>query len=395
MPDLSAHPATLVLGLAVLAALLAEIRVGIRVPVGVLQLVLGILVGPHVLELATVNNLLAYMNHLGTSALFFMAGMELDLDRVKGRPLTLALRGWLVSLLLGFALASLLHLLPFVSSPVMLAVALTTTALGMLVPILRDSGKLNTPFGQKVLAAGAAGEFGPVILMSLLFARDVSTWEATGSLLGFVVLAVLCAVAALRVRPPRLVDLLARGMHKSAQLPVLIVMLMLVGLSALAMEVGLETVLGSFAAGMVIGLATRGEEGHPMRSKIEAVCFGFLVPFFYVVSGMTFDLTALLTSVKAILLLPLFVALLLVVRGTPVWFYRADLSRPERLAFVFYTSMGLPVLIAVTNIGIQSGRMVPEVGAALIGAGMVSVLVFPALAAYVGSPAARLDQKQS
>jgi Kef-type K+ transport system membrane component KefB len=277
----------------------------------------------------------------------------------------------------------------------MLAIALTTTALGMLVPILRDSGELNTPLGQRVLAAGAVGEFGPVIVMSLMFAGGVSTWQATGSLVAFVVLACLCAVAALRVRPPRLVNLLSRGMHKSAQLPVLIVMLLLVGLSALAQEVGLETVLGSFAAGMVIGLATRGDEGHPMRSKIEAVCFGFLVPFFYVVSGMTFDLTALVSSTKAMLLLLLFVVLLLVVRGTPVWFYRADLSRPERIAFVLYTSVGLPVLIAVTNIGIRSGRMVPEIGAALIGAGMLSVLVFPALAAYLGPQASRPGGKNA
>jgi Kef-type K+ transport system membrane component KefB len=353
------------------------------VPVGVLLLALGLLIGPHLLGLASVNELLSYMHHLGTGALFFMAGMELDLERVKGRPLSLALRAWLVSLVLAFALARLLHALPFVGSPVMLAIALTTTALGMLVPILRDSRNLSTPFGQRVLAAGAVGELGPVLAMSLLFTGGHTAWHAAVLMLVFTVLTVSCALIALRLRSPGLVALLMRGMYTSAQLPVLVVMLVLVGLSALAEEIGLEAVLGAFAAGMVTGLATRGEEGRPMRAKLEAVCFGFLVPFFYVVSGMKFDLTALSGSAKALWLMPLFAALLLIVRGTPVWFYRADLCVKERIAFVLYTSTGLPILIAVTNIGVQSGRMLPEIGAALVGAGMLSVLAFPALAAHV------------
>jgi len=383
MPDLSAHPALLVIAVAVAAALLAEIPIGIRLPVGVLQLALGILVGPHVLGLARVDGLLAAFGFFGTCALFFMAGMELDLDRVRGAPLSLALRGWLVSLVLAGLFAGLLHALPFVRLPFFVAIALTTTALGLLVPILRDSDDLETPFGRQVLAAGAAGEFGPVVVMSIAFAHETSGWVQAGLMLAFVALAIVCAVIALRPHPPHLLALLNRSMHKSAQLPVLLAMLLLATFVVLAQGLGLEALLGAFAAGMVLGLATRGADEGPMRAKIEALTFGFFVPFFYVTSGMNFDLTALVTSGRALLLVPLFLLLLLVVRGIPVLLYRKELSPDDRAPFVLYTSMGLPILIAVTQIGVQSGRMAPDVAAALVGSGVISVLVFPALALHL------------
>jgi Kef-type K+ transport system membrane component KefB len=380
MPELSTHPVLLVMAVAVTAALLGEIPIGIRIPVGVIQLLLGIVVGPHVLAIAKPEGLVAIFAFFGTCALFFMAGMELDLDQVKGRPTYLALGGWLISLALGVLFAALLSALPFVHAPLFIAIALTTTALGMLVPILRDAGDLATPFGRYVLAAGAAGEFGPVIAMSLVFARDFTRWQEAGLMLLFVAIAIGCALIALGLRPPRILALLESSMHKSAQLPVLLAMLLLAVFTVLAEGFGLEALLGSFAAGMVIGLATRGEPGAELRTKIEAIMFGFFVPFFYVVSGMRFDLTALLSSVKAMLLVPLFLLLLVVSRGAPVWLYRKDLARDERVSFVLYTSMGLPILIAVTHIGVQTGRMSSQIASALIGAGMLSVLVFPALA---------------
>jgi Kef-type K+ transport system membrane component KefB len=377
---LNAHPVLTVFAVAVIAALLAELPIGISVPVGVLQLVLGIVIGPHVLGLVDVDAFLALMAHYGTCALFFMAGMELDLDRVRGRPLSLALQGWLVSLLLGITAAGLLHVIPLVHAPVFIAVALTTTALGLLVPVLRDGGDLETPFGRHVLAAAAAGELGPVMVMSLVFAHGYNQWQEAGLMLGFVVLAASCALVALGARPPRLVAFLARGLHKSAQLPVLLSMLLLVGFVVLAEEIGLETALGAFAAGMVFGLATRDQGGQLIRTKIEAVMFGFLIPFFYVVNGMRFDLTGLLASTTAMLLMPLFLCLLVVVRGIPAWLYRADLGPGEWVPFVLYTSVALPILLAVTHIGVQSGRMSSDLAAALVGAGIISVLLFPALA---------------
>jgi Kef-type K+ transport system membrane component KefB len=262
----------------------------------------------------------------------------------------------------------------------MIALAFTTTALGMLSPMLRDARELETGFGRMVLAAGAVGEFGPIVGMSIAFAREYSDWQQAGLILAFVALTLLTARAALGLRPPRLLALLSRTMHSSAQLPVLLSLLLLAGFTVLGKTFGLEAVCGAFAAGMVMGLATPGEDGKPLRQKIEAICYGFFVPFFFVVSGMRFDLGALLDRATAMLLVPLFLVFFLIVRGLPVWLYRSDLARGELLPFVLYTSMGLPVILAITSIGVETGRMSTEIAAALVGAGILSVLFFPTIA---------------
>jgi Kef-type K+ transport system membrane component KefB len=158
--DLSSHPVLIVMAIAVASSLLGEIRMSIRVPVVVWEMLFGILIGPHVLGLAHAGDFLDWLGGLGLGALFFVAGMDLDLQKVKGRPISLALRGWIVSLALGLAAAGILHELPLVDAPIMVALALTTTAMGTFMPILRDAGKLDSKFGSFVVAAGAAGEFG-------------------------------------------------------------------------------------------------------------------------------------------------------------------------------------------------------------------------------------------
>jgi Kef-type K+ transport system membrane component KefB len=161
--DLNSHPVLIVMAIAVAASLLAEIRISVRVPVVVWEMVLGILIGPQVMGLVRAEGLLDWLGGLGLGALFFMAGMDRDLEKVKGRPLSLGLRGWIVSLALGLAAAGLLYGSPLVDAPIMVALALTTTAMGTFMPILRDAGKLDTKFGSFVIAAGATGEFGPVL----------------------------------------------------------------------------------------------------------------------------------------------------------------------------------------------------------------------------------------
>ncbi len=318
---MESYPALLVLLIAVIAPLLAEIPIGIRLPALVLEILLGIIVGPHVLGLARMTPLLGWLGGtLGLAALFFMAGLELDLEKVRGRPLLLAGRGWLLSIVLGLAAAGLLHELRPVHAPMMVALALATTAMGVLTPVLRDTGQLDTDFGRLVLAAGALGEFGPIVVMSVVLTRTYSSWVEIVLMAVFVGLAVAAALVALGMRPPRVVALLTRLMESSSQLPVRVSLLLLAAFTVLSEKFGFEAVPGAFAAGMVVGLATRGPSGKPLRAKIEAVCFGFLVPFFYVTTGLKFDLSALLLSATTMLLVPAFLALLLVVRGAPVVF---------------------------------------------------------------------------
>jgi len=307
-----------------------------------------------------------------------MAGFDLDLELFRGRPLSLAIRGWTLSFALGLCAGGLLYVLGVTRAPILIATMLATTALGTLLPILRDGGELETNFGRFVLAAGALGDFGPIILVSLLFARESSRWQSALLLLAFVAIALSAAIVALKARPPKVLELLGRTMHSSAQLPVLVTMLLLAFLDVLAGEFGLESAIGAFAAGMVVGLVSRGEQGKEIHHKIDAVMFGFLVPFFFVTSGLKFDLTGLVHSAQTLLLVPMFLTLFLVVRGGPALLYGKDLAKGERLPFVLYASTTLPMVVAISDIGVQSGRINNEVAAGLVGAAMLTVLLFPA-----------------
>jgi len=207
-------------------------------------------------------------------------------------------------------------------------------------------------------------------------------------MLAFVAIAFSAAIIALRVQPPKVLELLGRTMHSSAQLPVLATMLLLAFLDVLAGEFGLENAIGAFAAGMVVGLVTRGEEGKEIRHKIDAITFGFFVSFFFVTSGLKFDLAGLVQSAQTLLLVPVFLALFLVVRGGPVFLYRKDLVKGERLIFALYASTTLSMVVALSEIGVQTGRISPDVAAALVGAAMLTVLFFPAMAAALRSRSA-------
>lgn len=396
MLDLNNHPVLVVMAIGVLAPLLAEMPKRFRMPSVVLEMVLGIVVGPHLLGFVKAGGMLGWLGGtLGLGALFFVAGMELDLDRVRGRPLLLAGCGWLLSLALGLAAAGLAQLFAFINAPMVVAVALTTTAIGTLLPILRDDGELDTEFGRLILAAGAMGEFGPIVVVSIALTSRNAPWTQVGFMVVLIAVTILVAITALRVRSPRIADLLARTMHSSTQLPLRISILLLALLFVLSEAFGLEAVLGAFAAGMVFGMTTRGENGRPMREKIDAVCFGFLVPFFFVTSGINFDLPRLLQSTRTMLLIPSFLALFLVVRGMPVFLYRDYLARGERLPFALYASTALPMVVAITHIGVETGRMPVDIAAALVGAAILSVLLFPAIGRALRKrsslPAARMD----
>ena len=153
-------------------------------------------------------------------------------------------------------------------------------------------------------------------------------------------IAFLAAVSALRLRPPKVLALLTRTMHTSSQLPVSLSMLLLAFFVVLSEKFGFEHVLGAFAAGMVVGLTTRGEEGKPFREKIDGVIFGFCVPFFFVTSGIKFDLGGLLQNAKTMLLVPVFLTLFLIVRSAPVFLYRREPGKRRTTALCALFSGG-------------------------------------------------------
>jgi len=361
---------------AVLAPLMSELTGRLHVPAIVIEIGLGIVIGPSALNVAHPNDVVNSLADMGLAYLMFLAGYELDLKRVKGAPLRLACTGWVTSLLIALGCAFALVSTHLALDTVVVGLALTTTALGTMLPVLRDAGVLDSRFGALILAVGTVGEFAPIAAVALLLDKR-DPLLTSGLLVFFVLISVATALAAMKAHPPRIVALLHRHLHSSAQLAVRISVFVILLLVYLALQFSLDLLLGAFAAGIVVRLFVTGDDEPVISGKLDAIGFGFLVPIFFIVSGIRFDVRAL-ESPSAVLRIPLFLGLMLLVRGTPAFvLYRRVLDRTERRSLALLSSTGLPLIVVITSIGTAEGRMLPENAAALTGAGMLSVLLFP------------------
>jgi Kef-type K+ transport system membrane component KefB len=365
---------------AVISPILAELTGRLAIPGVVFEIALGIVIGPAVLGIAHPSSVIDALEDMGLSYLMFLAGLELDLARIRGRSLKLAGMGWVISLVLALWIAVGLTLIGTALDALVIGLALTTTALGTLLPILRDAGLVEGPFGARIMAIGSVGEFAPIVAIAVLLdGRDPETTSLL--LFVFVVVAVAAAVVAARPHPPAVIRFLHRHVQSSAQLPIRISVLLIITLVFLAYRLGLDVLLGAFAAGIVVKLFVRGGDSRVVRGKLEAIGFGFLVPIFFIVSGMQFDLHALFATPAGLLRVPLFLVLFLVVRGAPVLLlHRRDLPRYHLFPLALFASTALPLIVVITTIGVEEGRMRPVNAAALVAAGMLSVLLYPVIA---------------
>ncbi|MFI5985751.1 cation:proton antiporter [Streptomyces sp. NPDC051555] len=374
----------LIMSIAVLAPLLAYgMSRWVSVPLVIFEILLGLLVGPDVLGWAAPGPVIDVLGQLGLAMLMFLAGYEIQFDRIGGATLRRSGGAWLIALALGLTAGTLLAHGGGFDKGVYVGTALTSTALGTVLPVLRDAGDLRGRFGSVVMAMGAIGEFGPVIAMALLLSGR-APGRSAALLVAFGVLTAAAVVWALRPKATWLSRVIAKTLDSSAQFAVRLVMLLLVAMLGLAQALGLDVLLGAFAAGLITRLVLQGaapESSGLVLSKVEAMGFGFLVPLFFVLTGIQFDLKALLGGGRVLLLLPVFLLLFLVVRGLPIWWLAPrDLGRRDRAALVLLGSTALPLVVAITTLGVQDGMVEPGEAAALVGAGMVSVLVFPLLA---------------
>jgi len=353
-------------------------------PLVVVEIFLGIIVGPPLLGLTHVTPLADLLSQFGLAFLFFLAGFELEPERVRGLPARLAVTTWLISLALAFGLAAGLEAAGVIVNYLFVGCALTTTALGTLTPILRDTGELEEEFGAFVMASGAVGELGPIVLIALLLTSATNRGVSAILLVLFALLAVLAAIAAPHVRPHRIVVIIERTMEATGQLAVRLSVFVLAALVYLTSRLGLDLVLGAFSAGMLVSIAAGPESRRLLQPKLDAVAFGVFVPIFFVVTGMRFDLHAVVGEAAGVEKLVLFLGLMLVVRGLPTYVlsHRA-LPGPDRRALALYASTGLPLIVAVTTLGVAAGQMRASTAAGLVGAGMVSVLVYPVVAGTV------------
>jgi Kef-type K+ transport system membrane component KefB len=366
---------------AMLAPLLAELPRNFRLPVVVLEVILGILIGPNGLHLANPGGMTGTLGELGLAFLLFMVGLEIDFDKIRGKPLSLALGGWLLSFFVAMICMFFFNVIGLIQAPPLLAaVALSTTALGVLAPILRDRGELDSDFGTYMVAAAVAGEFAPLMIISLLLIPTHDTFLHGLFMVTFIIIALAAANVALNARPSRLIEIMSRTMQSSGQLPVRICILLQILFVALAAKFGLNIVMGAFAAGMVAGLAIKGKEGELLLQKLDAIGYGFLIPVFFIVAGMKFDVSALWSAPLAPLQMALLLGLLVLIRGVPVFLYKKELTDEEKLPFALYSATGLPLILIISEIGVSSGLMQPDKAAILVGAGMLSVLLFPILA---------------
>ena len=367
----------------VLVAALAAIAVAIvpkrfAPPVVVLELLAGILIGPHVFGFAHSGDFIEFFSNLGLGMLFFFAGYEIDFQRIKGLPLELGAWGWLLSVALAFGIGGVLAGLGIIVSFLYTGAAMATTAIGTLIPILRDNGELKTRFGTYLLAAGGAGEFGPILLVTLFFSTESPLREGA-ILIAFVALALAVALLSVRLAWKGW-PALERTFEASSQLAVRVTVVLVFGLVLLASNLGLDVLLGGFVAGLITRTALKGHELTIFESKLTAVGFGFFVPFFFVTSGIEFDLAAL-GSAEALAKLAMFFGLFLVVRGIPaLLLYRNQLDFRNRAALAFYCATELPLVVAITTIAIDAHKMRPSTAAGLVGAAMLSTLVFPFVA---------------
>ena len=323
------------------------------------------------------NSFTEFFSDLGLGMLFFFAGYEIDIERIRGEPLRLALAGWALSLVIAYSLGGILAAFGVVLSLVYVGSALATTAIGTLIPVLSDTGELKTDFGRYLLAAGAVGEFGPILLLTLVLSTQSAVHNAL-ILVAFVALAVGVAVLAVR-SAGRTLPMLERTIESSSQLAVRWIVVLVFALALLASDLGLDLLLGGFAAGLITRQTLRAREVPLFDSKLTAVAFGVFIPFFFVVSGMRLDVDALFASVGSVAKMGIFFVLFLVVRGTPAMLlYRRVLPlRQDREALALFTATQLPLVVAITTVAVDGGHMRSSTAAALVGAGALSTLAGP------------------
>jgi len=376
----------LVAVLAIAAAVPLILAAVPRVPVPgpVLEIVAGIVLGPAVLGLVKPDQAVRLLSTIGLAFLLFLAGLEIDVRKFRGPRARLTGLALGLSALLALIVGIALHAAGVVESPLLVGIILIATSLGLIVPILEDAGVADRQVGQFAIAGASLGELTPVVLLSLFFsgrATSIGPKLLLLSLLG--VLVVLVVIGTLRIeRSMWITRMLNKLADTSAQIRIRLSMLLVVGLGALATRLGFEAILGAFIAGAILRLVDPDtEHKQPLfHPKLDAIGYGFLIPVFFVTSGLTFNLSVLFSNASTLLRVPLFLLALLVVRGLPAVLYRPALGSIRYAAAVgLLQATSLPFIVAATTIGLQLHVIRPANAAALVAAGLLSVIIFPSL----------------
>ena len=376
----------LVMTIAALAPIISRLVPG-RPPQVLFLILGGVLIGPHALGVAETADI-ELLAGLGLGFLFLLAGHELDPQLLREKAGRQALVAWSISAALAVLIVGGLAALGFVQAFLPVCIALTTTALGTLLPILREQKMLGGSFGRFIFAAGAVGELLPILAISLLLGAYKTWWEAViiASIAG---LAFVLSWLTRLLSGTRVAAIIGENKHATSQSTLRITVVLLVGLLLITQKFGIEAALGAFFAGMVLRRTSTPGDNSEFEEKLDAVGYGFFIPVFFVSSGMALDVQSIVENPARLLV---FFVLLLLVRGAPALLvYRKSLVLRERIEMMFLTATALPLLVALSEIGLSSGVMLPENAAALVGAGVLSIAVFPFVATRLHRPTQQVE----
>lgn len=380
MPEVSFENLLVICVIGALAPLLAGLRPQLRIPSAVLEIMAGVVLGPSVLGVVHIDLPVQILALVGLAFLLFLAGLEIDARQLRGRVLGLAVVGYGLTLLLGYGVGTGFAAAELISQPLLLAIALSATSLGLVVPVLKDAGQANSRAGQSAISNATVADFAAIVLLSLFFSSSASSAGGQLALLGgfALVVLVLAVLVARAGRSMRLGDLLIRLQDTTAEIRIRFAVVLLIAFTTLAVRFGLESILGAFLAGAVVSLLDRDSSSHPhFRTKLEAIGYGFLVPVFFISSGVRLDLTGLVDTPSGLVLVPLFLLALLIVRGLPALLLLRAIGPRTTLAVALLQATSLPFLVTAAQIGMELGQLSTITGAALVCAGLLSVLIFP------------------
>ena len=351
------------------------------VPGVVLDIVLGAVVGPQVLGLVHPGTTLNFMADFGLGMLFLIAGFEMDPAVLRGRPIRNAVAGWVISAVIALGAAMLLFEMGLAGAPILTALALCTTAIGALMPMLRDARLLGPPYGPLVLAGGAIGEAAPVIVLSLVLAGSARAVPQALIMLAFAGGAFAAVVLTARASSGHFATLVERTMGSSGQLPMRLTIVLLILLVVLSDELDIDLVLGAFVAGAIVRAGLADHQREAMATRLDGVGSAFLVPIFFITSGVRLDVAALLSDPIALAMVPIYAILMLATRGLPtLLLYRADLNPRQCFGLALHLATQISVVVAITSIAVHRGMMPGAQGAALVGGGILTTILYPAMA---------------
>ncbi|MBM3562063.1 MAG: cation:proton antiporter [Alphaproteobacteria bacterium] len=369
--------------IAVLAPLLNRIPVFARAPIVAIELLLGMLLGPSGAGLISEDSALNFLRDFGLVYLFFQAGFEFNQKDISGRPLRLGLYAWLVSLGLSIVISGLLYLIGLVEAPLLVALILPTTAFGILILMLRQAGGLDDEFGHYLLGIAAVSEIAPLILASIVLAQHNHHLHQTLLSALFIAIGLAAIFFLKRARSVRLADSVVRWLGDGELLPIRISLVILLGFVSFADRLGMELVVGSYMAGMAVAALVHGTKAEILEERLTAIGSGFLIPLFFIESGAAFNFPALVSSPASVARFAVFCVAFLLIRLAPLNLYKGTLPERDMPAFALLSSSTLPLVVALTYLGMGRGQLAPETASALVGAAMVTVTAFPTMAFWL------------